>query len=560
MERMGPGGPTHVGPFEVVGVLGQGGMGRVLLAAGPDGRLVAVKQVLAHFADDEAFRARFRREVTASRKVSGAYTAAVIDADPDASTPWLASVFVAGPSLGAVVKAVGVLPEDVVRRLAAGLTSALVEIHRAGLVHRDLKPDNVLLAEDGVRVIDLGIARVTEGESEGETGLTRTGWVVGSPAYMSPEQAEGKPLTPASDVFSLGSVLALAATGRSPFAGNSTLRTLYDVVHGEPDLSEVPAGLRELVARCLAKDPEARPSPAQLRELIGPVTPAGRQWPAAVYGMLAAQRGEIDGLLGSGPARAPEPSPAPEPAPAPEPEPVPEPAPEPVPVPVPVPQDDSAVVPAQDATPPPLPEVPPLPPRPTERPTAPSPQPRSPWRGRRRITALVAAAVLLVAGTGVVAYVQDRMNAPVAYTALPTCAGAADTMPLKLRESSLDTRSEEAWGVRTGCTWNGLAKTAAPRALVRWELSLGGDATRNAGAQRARFRLDAASKSTEPGLDFGTESYWGGASTDWTCVLAVREGNLSVWVGLYESQYTTSACQEKARAVARAALKAAPRR
>ncbi|MDX6764772.1 serine/threonine-protein kinase, partial [Streptomyces sp. F8] len=271
--------------------------GRVLLAAGPDGRLVAVKQVLAHFADDAGFRARFRREVTASRKVSAAYTAAVIDADPDAPTPWLASVFVAGPSLGAAVKAVGVLPEDVVRRLAAGLTSALAEIHRAGLVHRDLKPDNVLLAEDGVRVIDLGIARATEGEPDGDTGLTRTGFVVGSPAYMSPEQAEGKPLTPASDVFSLGSVLVMALTGRSPFAGSSTLKTLYEVAHGEPDLSAVPAGLRDLVARCLAKDPEARPSPAELRELIGPVAPAGRQWPSAVYGMLAEQRARIDGLL-----------------------------------------------------------------------------------------------------------------------------------------------------------------------------------------------------------------------------------------------------------------------
>ncbi|MFD6970770.1 serine/threonine-protein kinase [Streptomyces sp. NPDC059949] len=561
MERMGRGGPTHVGPFEVVGVLGQGGMGRVLLAAGPDGRLVAVKQVLAHYADDEAFRARFRREVTASRKVSGAYTAAVIDADPDAPTPWLASVFVAGPSLGAVVKAVGVLPEDVVRRLAAGLTSALAEIHRAGLVHRDLKPDNVLLAEDGVRVIDLGIARITEGESEGETGLTRTGWVVGSPAYMSPEQAEGKPLTPASDVFSLGSVLALAATGRSPFAGNSTLRTLYDVVHGEPDLSDLPAGLRGLVARCLAKDPEARPSPAQLRELIGPVTPAGRQWPATVYGMLAAQRGEIDGLLGGGPARDPEPSPAPEPVPAPElePEAVPEPEPKPAPAPVPVPKGESAAVPAQDATPPRLPEVPPLPPRPTERPTEPSPQPRSPWRGRRRITALAAAAVLLVAGTGVVAYVRDRMNAPVAYTALPTCQEANATLPLELRVPSLDTRSEEAWGVRTGCTWEGLDLAKAPRALVRWELSLGGDAARNAGAQRARFRMDAAGKTAESGLGFGTEAYWGDLGLDWTCVLAVREGNLSVWVGLDQSALTSTACKDKAKEVARAALKAAAR-
>ncbi|MFF3678650.1 serine/threonine-protein kinase [Streptomyces sp. NPDC002120] len=553
MEHVGPGGPTHVGPFEVVGVLGQGGMGRVLLGAGPDGRLVAVKQVLAHFADDEGFRARFRREVAASRKVSGAYTAAVIDADPDAPTPWLASVFVAGPSLGAVVKAVGVLPEDVVRRLAAGLTSALAEIHRAGLVHRDLKPDNVLLAEDGVRVIDLGIARVTEGEAEGDTGLTRTGWVVGSPAYMSPEQAEGKPLTPASDVFSLGSVLVMAVTGRSPFAGTSTLQTLYDVVHGEPDLSGVPAGLRDLVARCLAKDPEARPSPAQLRELIGPVTPAGRQWPSAVYGMLAAQRAQIDGLLAGGPVTEPEPSP-----------PVPEPAPVPasVPVPVPVPDGERVVERVADRThdaPPPVPQVPPVPPRPTERPTEPSPLRRSPWRGRRRITALAAAAVLLVAGTGVVVYVRDRMNAPVAYTGLPTCAKAADTVPLALRDSSLDTRSKEAWGVRTGCTWNGLGQAGSPHGLVRWELSLGGDAAHNADAQRARFQVDAADKTAAPNLTFGTEAYWGSPSLDWTCALAVREGNLSVWVGLYASPYKTADCQDKAKAVARAALKAAPR-
>ncbi|WP_037808382.1 serine/threonine-protein kinase [Streptomyces sp. NRRL F-2580] len=566
MEHVGPGGPTHVGPFEVVGVLGQGGMGRVLLGAGPDGRLVAVKQVLAHFADDEGFRARFRREVTASRKVSGAYTAAVIDADPDAPTPWLASVFVAGPSLGAVVKAVGVLPEDVVRRLAAGLTSALAEIHRAGLVHRDLKPDNVLLAEDGVRVIDLGIARVTEGEAEGDTGLTRTGWVVGSPAYMSPEQAEGKPLTPASDVFSLGSVLVMALTGRSPFAGTSTLKTLYDVAHGEPDLSAVPAGLRDLVARCLAKDPEARPSPAQLRELIGPVTPAGRQWPSAVYGMLAAQRAQIDGLLGGGPAAEPEPQPSPPapepthvPTPTPAPAPVPTPTPAPAPAPVPVPDEEQVADRTHDAPPPPVPKVPPVPPRPTERPTEPSPLSRSPWRDRRRITALAAAAVLLVAGTGVVAYVRDRMNAPVAYKAVPTCQDTHGQLSLERPVPSLDTRSVEAWGVRTGCTWNGLGQAASPRALVRWELSLGGDATHNADAQRARFRVDAAGKTAAPNLTFGTEAYWGSPSLDWTCALAVREGNLSVWVGLYASPYKTSECQDKAKAVARAALKAAPR-
>jgi serine/threonine protein kinase len=190
-------------------------MGRVLLGAGPDGRLVAVKQVHDRYAADDGFRARFRREVGASRRVSGAYTAAVMDADVEAVTPWLASVFVVGPSLGAAVEAAGALPADAVHRLAVGLATALVEIHRTGLIHRDLKPENVLLAEDGVRVIDFGIARAAEEEAE----LTHTGGVIGSPAYMSPEQAEGRMLTPASDVFSLGSVLALALTGRSPSPG-----------------------------------------------------------------------------------------------------------------------------------------------------------------------------------------------------------------------------------------------------------------------------------------------------------------------------------------------------
>ncbi|MFJ6784283.1 serine/threonine-protein kinase [Streptomyces yangpuensis] len=539
MEQLGPGGPTHVGPFEVLGVLGQGGMGRVLLAAGPDGRLVAVKQVLAHFADDEGFRARFRREVTASRKVSGAYTAAVIDADPDASTPWLASVFVPGPSLGAVVKAVGVLPEDVVRRLAAGLTSALAEIHRAGLVHRDLKPDNVLLAEDGVRVIDLGIARATEDEAEGEAGLTRTGFVVGSPAYMSPEQAEGHPLTPASDVFSLGSVLVMALTGRSPFAGTSTLKTLYEVAHGEPDLSGVPAGLRDLVARCLAKDPEARPSSAELRELIGPVTPSGRQWPSAVYEMLGAQRTLIDGLLEGRPAAA-----APEPGP--EPEQVPASASQPAPAPPPAMSTQGTPVPVPQA--PPLPTAPPA-----------APRPGGPRRGRRRVVALVAAGALLVAGTGTALYVRDRMNTPIAYTAVPRCQEVREKLPLDLRPSTADARSEAADGVRSSC--NGGGDTAAsPTALVRWNLSLGGDADANAVAQKRLFQSEGAGQRTASRLGFGTEAYWGSAGAGWTCVLGVREGNLSVWVSLRAKPYTKGACETKAKDAARAALKAAPRR
>uniref|UniRef100_A0AAU2JLN5 Serine/threonine protein kinase n=1 Tax=Streptomyces sp. NBC_00049 TaxID=2903617 RepID=A0AAU2JLN5_9ACTN len=523
MERIGPSGPTHVGPFQLFGVLGQGGMGRVLLGAGPDGRLVALKQVLARFADDDGFRTRFRREVAASRKLPGAYTAAVMDSDADAPTPWLASVFVAGPSLGAVVKADGVLSEDVVHRLAAGLASALAEIHRAGLIHRDLKPDNVLLAEDGVRVIDLGIARTAE--SEDETGLTRTGWVIGSPSFMSPEQAESKALTPASDVFSLGSMLVLAATGNSPFAGASTLRTLYDVVHSEPDLSAVPAGLRGVVERCLAKDPADRPTPAQLLELLGPVAPAGRLWPPTVYRMLAAQRADIDRLLAGEPTV---------PAPAPDPEPVPD------------PQQDPAT---EDARPP-VPQVAPVPPFVPDRP--------APAR-RRRIVALAAACVLLVAGTGVVAYVRDRVTAPIAYAAVPTCQDAAARLPLERRASGQDTRTEGARGIETGCTWQGLGVAESPAAVVRWDLRRGGDAARNAGTQRERFRVGAAAGRKESGLGFGTEAYWGDPGMYWTCVLAVREGNLTVWVGLQSSPLTTSACEVKAGQVARAALKTATR-
>ncbi|WUL07566.1 serine/threonine protein kinase [Streptomyces sp. NBC_00354] len=536
MEDLGPSGPKHVGPFNVLGVLGQGGMGRVLLAAGPDGRLVAVKQVLAHYADDEGFRARFRREVTASRKVSGAYTAAVIDADAEAPTPWLASVFVAGPSMGAVVGAVGVLPEDVVRRLAAGLASALAEIHRAGLVHRDLKPDNVLLAEDGVRVIDLGIARATEPGAEGDTGLTRTGWVVGSPAFMSPEQAEGKPLTPASDVFSLGSLLAMAVTGRSPFAGSSTLRTLYDVVHAEPDLSAVPPGLREVVASCLAKDPAARPCPARLRELIGPVAPAGRQWPSAVYGMIAAQRADIDRLLDAEPSAPPVPAPVPRPASE--------------------PQKGPAV--ADTKEPPPrVPRIPSVPPTPAVPPD--TPRSRSPWRAPRRIAALAAAGVLVVAGTGVALYVRDRVTAPLAYTAVPTCQTAYGKVPLAFASPAGDTRSETAKGVQAGCNWDGLHSAASPAGLVRWDLSLGGNADTNAATQRRRFQGEATGRREAPRLGFGTEAYWGSPGSDWSCVLSVREGNLSVWVGLQAKPYAKGDCETKAKEVARAALKAATR-
>ncbi|MGW5355043.1 WD40 repeat domain-containing serine/threonine protein kinase [Streptomyces sp. NPDC004031] len=296
MEFLGePGRPAETGPYRPVAALGEGGMGRVLLAVSPDGRLVAVKLVHEQLVHEPGFRDRFRREVTASRRVAGAYTAAVLDADADAATPWLASVFVPGPALREVVERTGPLDPPAVVRLAAGLAAALGEVHRAGLIHRDLKPSNVLLAADGPRVIDFGVARATD--SEGGTEITRTGVVVGSPAFMSPEQAESRALTPAADVFSLGSVLAYAATGRSPFTGTSALMTLYDVVHGEPELGALPQELRDLVGDCLAKDPAARPTPAQILARIGHVPPTTRPWPAPVHELIRAQAAEIEHIL-----------------------------------------------------------------------------------------------------------------------------------------------------------------------------------------------------------------------------------------------------------------------
>ncbi|RZS31378.1 serine/threonine protein kinase [Herbihabitans rhizosphaerae] len=285
MHELGASDVREVGNYHLIASLGQGGMGTVALGVAPDGRLVAVKQVHSGFARDEDFRARFRREVDASRMVSGAYTAAVVDADPNADIPWLASTFVIGPSLDTT----GPLPEESVLRLAAGLATALAEIHRVGLIHRDLKPSNVLLAEDGPRVIDFGIARAAEGNAD----LTHTGSVIGSPGFMSPEQAEGRDLTPASDMFSLGTILAMATTGRGPFAGPSAPATLYNVVHNQPDLTGVPERLLRIIEPCLAKQPEARPSPRALLALVGRVPPAAKPWPPAVHDLIARQQADV---------------------------------------------------------------------------------------------------------------------------------------------------------------------------------------------------------------------------------------------------------------------------
>ncbi|MEU9572908.1 serine/threonine-protein kinase [Streptomyces massasporeus] len=258
--------PTVVGPYRLLGRLGSGGMGRVYLGRSAGGRTVAVKIVHPHFALDEEFRARFRREVEAARRVGGAWTAPVLDADPGARVPWVATAYAAGPSLSAAVADGGPLPAHTVRALGAGLAEALAAVHELGLVHRDVKPSNVLLTLDGPLLIDFGIARATDGTAS----LTSTGVSIGSPGYMAPEQILGKGVTGAADVFSLGAVLAYAATGRPPFPGDSSAALLYKVVHEEPELGLLDGELRSITAECLAKDPAARPAPAALARRLAP--------------------------------------------------------------------------------------------------------------------------------------------------------------------------------------------------------------------------------------------------------------------------------------------------
>jgi eukaryotic-like serine/threonine-protein kinase len=266
MQPLDPGEPQSIGAYRLLGRLGAGGMGRVYLGRSAGGRTVAVKVVHPHFALDEEFRARFRREVEAARRVGGQWTAPVLDADPEAPVPWVATGYVAGPALSQAVTDHGPLPTHSVRVLGAGLAEALAAVHGLELVHRDVKPSNVLMTLDGPRLIDFGIARATDGTAS----LTSTGVSVGSPGYMSPEQILGKGVTGAADVFSLGAVLAYAAVGAAPFPGDSSAALLYKVVHGEPELGSLEGDLRELVADCLAKDPAARPAPADIANRLAP--------------------------------------------------------------------------------------------------------------------------------------------------------------------------------------------------------------------------------------------------------------------------------------------------
>ncbi|WP_306321125.1 MULTISPECIES: serine/threonine-protein kinase [unclassified Streptomyces] len=266
MQPLQTGEPATVGPYRLLGRIGSGGMGRVYLGRSAGGRTVAVKIVHPHFALDDEFRARFKREVEAARRVGGAWTAPVLDADPDAEVPWVATGYVAGPSLTQAVGEGAGLPEHSVRVLGAGLAEALAAVHGLGLVHRDVKPSNVLLTLDGPRLIDFGIARATDGTAS----LTSTGVSIGSPGYMSPEQILGKGVTGAADVFSLGAVLVYAAVGASPFPGDSSAALLYKVVHEEPELGSLAGELREVAAACLAKDPAARPTPDEVARRLAP--------------------------------------------------------------------------------------------------------------------------------------------------------------------------------------------------------------------------------------------------------------------------------------------------
>jgi serine/threonine protein kinase len=261
--------PREIGPYRLLGQLGSGGMGQVFLGMSAGGRPIAVKVIRTELATDPDFRARFRREVAAAQKVSGLFTALVVDADLDCQVPWLATAYVAGPSLTEAVRGHGPLPVRSVLALAAGLAEGLGAIHAAGVVHRDLKPSNVLLAEDGPRVIDFGISEAAEASV-----IAGANVLIGSPGYMSPEQVLGADIGPASDMFSLGSVLTFAATGTGPFGAGSNAALMYRLVNRPADLGDVPGELRSLVGNCLAKHPGDRPTARELLAEVGALQPA----------------------------------------------------------------------------------------------------------------------------------------------------------------------------------------------------------------------------------------------------------------------------------------------
>ncbi|MFC8549331.1 protein kinase [Streptomyces sp. NPDC057273] len=302
--------PRRIGPYELLARLGAGGMGEVFLGRLPgEGTFVAVKTVRRDVANEPAFRDRFRREIKVAGLVRSAWAAAPEGGDADAEVPWLATAYVPGPSLSQAVRRGGALPVATVRELGAGIARALTDLHAAGVLHRDLKPGNVMLSVDGPRLIDFGIAR-----SNGATTMTATGMMVGTPAFMSPEHVAGaRHVTGASDVFCLGSLLCYAATGEDPFGDGPLAAVLYRVSQAEADLSRVPEELRETVAACLRLDPAERPSPAGLVELLGgerrPAWPESVREHIGEYGRELAQLVASGGPLRAVPAAAPAPAP-----------------------------------------------------------------------------------------------------------------------------------------------------------------------------------------------------------------------------------------------------------
>ncbi|WP_256107233.1 bifunctional serine/threonine-protein kinase/ABC transporter substrate-binding protein [Streptomyces sp. ODS05-4] len=282
MAPLRPTDPSRIAGYRMLGRLGAGGMGVVLLGRSTGGALAAVKIIHPSYAQDAAFRERFRREVRLARQVRSRYAVPVVDADTEALAPWLATEFVPGPPLGEAVDRTGPLPEHSVLDLGRMLAEALEAVHTAGMVHRDVKPGNVLLAPDGPRLIDFGIARALD-----DTVLTATDMVVGSPGFLAPEQARGEQPGPAGDVFSLGCVLAYAATGERPFGAGPVEAVLYRTVHDTPRLDALPGPLRPVVAHCLAKDAAQRPTAAELRALLTRDTPAEGWLPAPIDRLIA---------------------------------------------------------------------------------------------------------------------------------------------------------------------------------------------------------------------------------------------------------------------------------
>ncbi|WP_427918992.1 protein kinase domain-containing protein [Streptomyces sp. cg40] len=285
MKPLEAGDPASVGDgrYRLVGRLGRGGMGVVYFGRSRSGRAVAVKVVRPELSTEPGFRRRFADEVDAARRVGGFHTAPVVDADPQGEPAWLVTAYVPGPTLQVLLDRVGPLPADTLTVLAAGLAEALTAIHRAGVIHRDLKPANIIVAEDGPRVIDFGIARALDG-----TALTQTGFQIGTLGFLSPEQLTGGTLTPAVDMFALGVVLCQAA-GRAPFGDGVSAAWPYRVVHEQPDLTDVPRQLRELVAACLAKDPRDRPDPSEFLDRLTVRHPSDLWLPAEATAIVRSQ-------------------------------------------------------------------------------------------------------------------------------------------------------------------------------------------------------------------------------------------------------------------------------